>query len=396
MSDTYTQITNKSWFSRLSSGLGGIVTGFVLVVVACGALFWNEGRAVKTERALSEGAGSVASIDAATPVADNEGKLVHISGPVSVSAAPVDPLFASFKLPANTIRVSRSVEMYQWAQSSRSEKKKKLGGGEETVTTYSYAKEWSSRRNDSSSFKQPAGHENPDFLVPSGSFTADHATIGAFAFEGATLAGLGKAEKLVPDEVIATQLQGQLGGAVKVTSLADAVIVGRNPAIPAIGDLRISLTATVANEASVIGAQRNNRLEGYTTSGGNTIFLTQSGQVSAGEMFEKAQSANSTMTWLVRAGGLLAMLIGFRMMFSILGVIGDLIPFIGDVFRFATGLASLGLTFVLGPVVIAAAWIAYRPLWGGLILLAGFAAAAVFFRLGRSRAASAKPIDAAA
>lgn len=396
MSDTFTEVSSKSWFSRLSGALGGIVTGFILVILACGVLFWNEGRAVKTERALSEGAGSVISIDAVAVDVGNEGKLVHISGPVSVQAAPTDPLFAALMLPDNTIRISRSVEMYQWVQSSKSEKKKKLGGGEETVTIYSYAKEWSSSRNDSSSFKQPESHVNPDFLVPTESFTAESVTIGAFMFDGATLAGLGKVEKLVPDEAMATQLQNQLGETSKVTSMAGAIIVGANPGVPTIGDLKISLTATVADQASVVGAQKGAGLASYSASNGNTIFLTAAGLQTAAAMFEKAQSANSTMTWLVRAGGLLAMLAGFRIMFSIFGVLGDLIPFIGDVFRFATGLASLGLTFVLGPIVIGSAWIVYRPLWGGLILLAGFAAAAIFFRLGKARAASAMPIDAPA
>ncbi|PWW01921.1 hypothetical protein DFR52_102586 [Hoeflea marina] len=54
----------------------------------------------------------------------------------------------------------------------------------------------------------------------------------------------------------------------------------------------------------------------------------------------------------------------------------------------ATGFASLGLTFVLGPTVIGIAWISYRPLLGGLILIIGFVAAAAFFYFG-------KPISAA-
>lgn len=137
-------------------------------------------------------------------------------------------------------------------------------------------------------------------------------------------------------------------------------------------------------------------MSSFETSNGNAIFLTQAGRVSAAEMFQSAQSANSTTTWIIRVGGLLAMLAGFRMMFSIFGVIGDLVPFIGDVFRFATGLASLGLTCVLGPVVIGTAWLAYRPLWGALILLGGLAAAALFFRLGKATAASAVPVKTAA
>lgn len=147
-------------------------------------LFWNEGKAVKTERALDEGAGAVVSVEVASVDPANNGKLVHVSGPVSVAAAPSDPLFATLALPTNTIRISRSVEMYQWAESTKIETTRKLGGGEETVTTYSYAKEWSPQHNDSAKFKQPEGHANPDFAISAESFTAERAAIGAFVFEG--------------------------------------------------------------------------------------------------------------------------------------------------------------------------------------------------------------------
>ncbi len=102
-------------------------------------------------------------------------------------------------------------------------------------------------------------------------------------------------------------------------------------------------------------------------------------------MFESAKSANTTMTWIIRAAGTLAILLGFRMMFSIIGVLGDVIPFIGDVFRFATGLASLALTFVLAPLVMSIAWIAYRPVLGLTILMAGLLIAALFLFIGKSR-----------
>ncbi|WP_346893291.1 TMEM43 family protein [uncultured Roseibium sp.] len=393
MSDRFTETTSTSWFSRITGAVGGIVTGFLLVIVACGALFWNEGRAVKTERALNEGAGAVVSVDPSRPDPANDGRLVHISGPVKVGAPPADPLFSGLALPDNTIRLVRHVEMYQWKEESQRETKNKIGGGTEKVTTYSYTREWSSGPIDSSNFKKPEGHANPDFAIAQNSATSESAAIGGFQFAGRTLAGLGTAEHLPPNDTVVAELKQFLGDSFNVQTSAGALYVGANPAAPAIGDLKTTLTASVAGEASVVGMQQGDRLKDYRASNGNTIFLTAAGEKTAADMFESAKSANTTMTWIIRAAGTLAILLGFRMMFSIIDVLGDVIPFIGDVFRFATGLASLALTFVLAPLVMSIAWIAYRPVLGLTILIAGLLIAALFLYIGKSWA-SAKRMEA--
>ena len=58
------------------------------------------------------------------------------------------------------------------------------------------------------------------------------------------------------------------------------------------------------------------------------------------------------------------MLVGFKMLFSIIGILGDVVPFIGDVMRFATGLLSLAITAVISTLVIGIAWVYFRPVIG--------------------------------
>lgn len=390
MSDQYTETTSTSWFRRITGAFGGIGAGFILVIVACVALFWNEGRAVKTERTLDEGSGAVVSVDAMRPDPANNGQLVHISGPIKVDAAPTDPLFSGLSLPINTIGIARQVEMYQWKQESTRETRNKIGGGTQKVTVYSYVKEWSSHRIDSSNFKKLEGHSNPEFAVPQNRAASKSASIGGFHFKGSTLADLGTTEKLPLDDAALGGVKRFLGDSYHVENSAGAIYVGVNPAAPAVGDLKITLTAFVAGDASVIGMQKDGSVQSYKASNGNTIFLTNAGNKSASEMFDSAKGANATMTWIIRGVGTLAILIGFRLMFSIIGVLGDVVPFIGDVFRFATGLASLALTFMIAPLVIGIAWIAYRPILGATILITGVLIAAGFLFIGRSRAATAK------
>ncbi len=189
---SYTETTTTSWFTRIKNALVGILIGIVLILASIYFLFWNEGRAIQTYRALVEGAGLVVSIDSAKVDAANNGKLVHISGPVKPNGAPADP---TFDVSADgALAINRQVEMYQWVEKSESKTEKNLGGSETTTTTYSYSKEWKSSYVDSSNFKRP-GHDNPPFAVDDSRTAVDSAAVGAFTMTGDKVADLGDANQ---------------------------------------------------------------------------------------------------------------------------------------------------------------------------------------------------------
>src|SRR5260221_13048094 len=81
--DSTTSEGPSSWLGRIGQSFAGVIFGFVLIVAACILIFWNEGRAVKTARSLTEGEGVVRTV--ATDKADpgNDGKLVHVVGPLA-------------------------------------------------------------------------------------------------------------------------------------------------------------------------------------------------------------------------------------------------------------------------------------------------------------------------
>ena len=108
-------------------------------------------------------------------------------------------------------------------------------------------------------------------------------------------------------------------------------------------------------------------------------------------MFESAKAENNVITWLIRIGGLFGMFIGFAFILSIFAVIGDLVPLVGSIIGFGTSLIALALTAVLGPIVIAIGWIAYRPLLAIGIVAAGLGLAALLVYLRRRAAAPAAP-----
>jgi hypothetical protein len=63
--DSFTEITHKSWFSRIGATISGVLFGLILLLGSSVLLFWNEGRAVQTVRSLVEGRTLVVDVDPA-------------------------------------------------------------------------------------------------------------------------------------------------------------------------------------------------------------------------------------------------------------------------------------------------------------------------------------------
>lgn len=383
---SFTETTHTSWFARLKNGLAGLLIGPLLVIGMIWLLSWNEGRSVETYRALVEGAGLVVSVDSAAVDSANEGKLVHITGPVKPIGTPEDSVFGLSA--AGAVGMERRVEMYQWAEEQSSETKKTLGGGEETVTTYTYSRKWSDTPIKSSDFRQQDGHQNPDMPVASERFAVDTATVGIFRVDGRSVANLGKESPMRTTAETAAQIGAALGGDRPVTSDATTVFVSENRQQPAIGDLRIRFVRQDLSEASFVGAQQGSALSDYRTRNGHLLFLGAAGARTPDAMFADAQSENTLITWIVRIAGLVGMFVGFAIMMSILGIIADVIPFLGALVSFGTSAIALVLTLILGPIVIAIAWIAYRPVLAIAILVIGAALAAGFVYMRRRKAAA--------
>lgn len=381
---SFTETTHTSWFARLRNGLAAIFIGLLLVVVSIGLLFWNEGRAIETYRSLVEGASKVVDVDASRIDPAHEGQLVHVSGPIKPVGTPADEVFGVSA--PGAFQVTRAVEMYQWAEKKSSKTEKKVGGGEETVTTYDYVKEWRDDVVNSSEFRQQDEHQNPQRLIDPENFAVERAELGAFTLIGNQAASLGTSKQISLDAQAVTKFGEALGSA-KVQPDAGGIYVGQNRNTPAVGDLRVTYQRVDLNEASFVAAQKGTMLADYRSSNGRGIFLSSAGIVSADTMFADAQNMNNIITWLVRAGGLLLMFIGFAMMFSLLSIVADLIPFIGSIVGFGTSLVAFVLTMVLGPIVIAIGWFAYRPLLAVGMIAGGLAIAYAVVRLRRKTVA---------
>ncbi len=390
MSDSIREVTSVSWFGRIGRSIGGLVIGLLLILVAIVLLFWNEGRAVTTAKALAEGAGIVVSASADQVDPANDGKLVHVEGNVTAGSTPADP---DFGIAAPGLRLVRSVEMYQWRQDSRSETTTKVGGGEETVTTYTYSKGWSDRAIDSSGFRQPSGHANPSMEIQDRTYQVPEATLGAFTLDRPVLDQVGDDTRLPvrPDQVAAVRAAFQ--GQTKVSVVDGRIYLGKDPAAPAVGDYRIAYSIAPAGSYSVIGKQAGVMFRPYATRAGYDLLMVSSGLVPAEKMFADAVADNTMLTWILRIVGLAVLWFAFMLFLAPLGVVADVLPFLGSIVRLGTGVLAFVLALLAGVTTIAVAWFWYRPLFAITLVAITLAVAFALSRLGKSRPA---PVPAAA
>ncbi len=371
MSD-YTEVTSESWFGRIGGALKGIIFGILLIAIAFFVLFKNEGRAVNRYKTLKEGAGIVVSVGSEAVDSANEGQLIHLTGLATTDEILKDPAFG---VSATAMRLKREVEMFQWKETQKKRTKKKLGGGTQTVTDYSYQKVWSGNLISSSGFKLAGEHRNPSAMpYPSKAVVAANATIGGFSLTKSLVQKMPGFETLVPENVPAS-----LGN--KATLQGDALYVGKDPGVPQVGDFRIRFSIVKPGKVSIVATQIGDTFEAFRSKKGGTILILEAGSHSAEAMFQQAQESNKILTWVLRAVGFILMAVGFTLVFRPLSVVADVVPFIGSIVAAGTGLIAFILATVLSVVTIAVAWVVYRPVLGIALLVV--AAALVFVLKGK-------------
>ncbi|WP_051309659.1 TMEM43 family protein [Desulfogranum japonicum] len=353
--DNYTEITSQSWISRIGKSFQGILFGLVLIVVAVCLLVWNEGRAVKRHRTLQEGSGTVISVNNNKVNPVNEGKLVHLSGRAVSDEILQDPVF---QVSAKALKLYRNVEMYQWEESTTSEEQKKIGGGTEQVTTYTYQRTWSDSPIDSSGFKKYEGHQNPNSMPYSGiEFQASHVTVGAFSLSPRQVSRIQTVTPLLLDQEYSVPESLKT----KARHNTQAIYIGDDPAHPVIGDIRISYSQVLPTEISIIAQQTGSSFIPYQTESHGNILLVSIGTHSAQEMFSAAQQSNTILTWALRLLGYVFMAIGLRLLLAPLAVLSDLLPLLGNIVGAGTGLISGLIAALFSCLTIGIAWILYRP-----------------------------------
>jgi len=353
------------WGSRLKDSIGSVVGGGVLFLASFVILFSNEGCSVKNAKAIKEGAKaiiSLPSVEKTDPV--NNGKLVHFSGRTQLGANLTDP---DTGVSVEGIKLIRNVEMYQWHESRKTKKEKKIGGGEKKTHTYRYYKNWSSRLIYSSGFKKQEAHRNPTSMpLKNLNIVNEKVNVGAFAIPSGLLSRLSESDDLKLSAQEKYGLSQQFAALYKIQP--DGSLYKGTPENPTIGDVRISYEVVPAQDVSIIAAQSGNTVAPHQTTADRTTFLISSGVVTADAMFKTQTEGNKMMTWVVRLVGFMAMAFGLYMVFKPLATVADVLPFLGNLLEFGLGIFSFLIALFLSLITIAIAGFFTALFWESLFL----------------------------
>lgn len=383
------EVETEGWLSRIGGAIKGVLIGLVLFAVAFPVLWWNEGRAVDTALTIDTVEKEAVTTPSDAVDAAKDGKLVHTTGEAKTSETLSDKECGVTV--ANGIRLERRVEMYQWDEDKDTKKKKNLGGSQTKTTTYTYDKEWSARKIDSSDFKEKEGHQNPtSWPIEGQEWTAKEVKLGAYLLTSGLVGQIDANQTLKPAAVPAA-----IGGkAAKLTG--DQLYIGKDPAAPEVGDVRITFKAATPQPVTVVAKQMGSSFTSWLSPTKQDVEWLYGGTLSIGQVCEQKRTANTILTWALRAVGFILMVVGLSMIFKPLEVVADVIPFLGDLVGMGFFLVALGMGFCFSMVTIALAWVAHRPLVGIPMLIAAVAVFGALIMKAKSRKAGAAPAAPAA
>jgi hypothetical protein len=432
----YTETRTVGYGSRVGNSFKAIGGGFLLFILGTALLWWNEGRAVKTEKMLDEAGNAYVEMENPNKKdASLEGELICGTAMATTEDSLTD---AQFGIGAKAIAIKRIVEYYQWVEHAQEKKEDKLGGKEVTTTTYTYSKEWVSRPIESAQFKDPA-YQNKNMVlntIDDAEQYAENVSFGAYKLseslihsisssEGLDLAiaedllkqfdkntqaayerfyGVQKKEPaqqptqqpaipdsvkaLLPDSVKAVldSLQAVNDSIVKsmenaenkkdleyVHQASNVLYFGRVPGSPEVGDVRVTFEKIVPAKVTVMAVVDGDTFKPFKAKNGKRFQTLVMGKKSGDEIIEAEKEANSIILWALRILGIVMVIGGLKGIFGFIETILKVVPFIAGIFGWGVGLVCTIVGIVWSLIVIALAWLFYRPVLAiSLLVLAGF------------------------
>ena len=416
----YQEVTTTGYGTRVGNSFKAIGSGILLFLAGTAVLWWNEGRAVKTEKMLDE-AGS-AYVEMENPNkkdASLEGELICGTALATTEDSLSD---AQFGVGAKAISLKRSVEYYQWVEHSQEKKEDKLGGKEVTTTTYTYSKEWVSRPVESAQFKDPA-YQNKNMVlttIEDEQQYAENVTWGAYKLNESLIHSISSREGLdlaISEDLLKQfdqntktayerfygakqQLAAQPAETAVVSDSAKAVndsinnaianaqnkkdfeyihqannvlYFGRVPGSPEVGDVRVTFEKVVPAKVTVMAVVDGDSFKPFKAKNGKRFQTLVMGKKSGDEIIEAEKEANNMWTWALRIIGIMMVIGGLKGIFGFVETILKVVPFVAGIFGWGIGLVCTVVGVAWSLIVIAIAWLFYRPLLGiSLLVLAGF------------------------
>ncbi|HHX58609.1 MAG TPA: hypothetical protein GX706_02485 [Candidatus Moranbacteria bacterium] len=366
MSEKFTSTKKVNYGSRLKNSIGGIIFGPLMVIVAAGLLYWNEGRVDLSNIAKQS---TVVDADALNTDANLNGKLVSVTGEIKTGEAIGDDLFLKS---GGWLAVKRKVEMYAWDEEVEEDSKKNLGGSETVETTYRYVKQWQEDPASSNDFEQSEGHINPEKSLASIDKYATKATVGVYQFNPQEIAIGGFTQLVLDEEKVNLQADSFLANNFIFIKKGNSGTLEN----PEVGDLRVSYEVINSDfEGTVFGALKNDKIESYFDKKSNKLYYLFAGSREQG--IAALHSGHMTTIWIFRLVGFVLMWVGLKSFLSVFSVLLDVVPLLGSLSRSLIGVVTFVIAIALSLLMIIVSKIVHNVLF--LILFLVFIAGLVFW-----------------
>ena len=422
----YQEVTTTGYGTRVGNSFKAIGSGFLLFIAGTALLWWNEGRAVKQGDMLDEVAENYVVMENPNKKdASLEGELICGTALATTEDSLVD---AQFGVGAKAISLTRKVEYFQWVEHSQSQKKDKLGGSEETTTTYTYTKEWVSRPIESASFKDPA-YQNKNTVLTTyenAEQYAENVSWGAYKLPESLIHSISSSEGLelamaedllkqldkstqaayerfygvqksnqptqqpvqqpaIPDSVKALLSDSAKAVLDSIQAINDSInkamanannkkdleyihqasnvlYFGRVPGSPEVGDVRVTFEKVVPAKCTVMAVVDGDTFKPYKAKNGKRFQTLVMGKKSGDEIIDAEKEANNMFLWIFRLVGILMVIGGLKGIFGFIETILKVVPFIAGIFGWGIGVVCTIVGIVWSLIIIAIAWLFYRPI----------------------------------
>ena len=158
-----------------------------------------------------------------------------------------------------------------------------------------------------------------------------------------------------------------------VHQAGNVLYFGRVPGSPEVGDVRVTFEKVVPAKVTVMAVVDGDTFKPFKAKNGKRFETLVMGKKSGDEIIEAEKEANNMWTWALRILGIMIVIGGLKGIFGFIETILKVVPFIAGIFGWGVGLVCTVLGVVWSLIVIAIAWLFYRPLLGiSLLVLAGF------------------------
>lgn len=384
---SYQETITTSYGSRVKQSFKRIASGFTLFLGATAMLWWNEGNSVKTADMLEEAQGvCVVMENPSKKDASLEGQLV-----CGTAMAVTEDLLTDkdFGLSVNAISMKRKVEYYQWHETKTEETKEKSDGSEKKIVTYDYRRDWSSTPIGSSKFKQHYGHVNVVLAeFEDGEQWAEHVSFGAYSLNNSLIHSINTYEPLRPElsddvlrqldktiqasyELHYTKKEGLNSNDLNYVHVSDnQLYLGLEPGSPTVGDVRIKFERVApSHEVTIVAVVNGDGFGPFKAKNGYMLEKLVMGKKDMDQFFEDEQETNTFNTWAYRILGIIMVIGALKLIFGFVVTLTKIVPFLSTIVGWGVGVICTVLGVVWSLIVIAIAWLFYRPIVGIALLV---------------------------